>query len=600
MTMHWNIRHQIDAGCSLRQACGTGFVAAVLLAGILAVPASVEGQEGPVDESQESQLVEVDRELMKRHPSPAPDPFQMPVQPDSRTVPNPPVDSPREYLLPRRTQIEEEAPPAPTIVTVAGELAPQRPSPRLRETSEELAERVRLLEATVLSLQQQQQQLASPAAALPQPALPAPEWPEPAFPAGQPAPGDAQMTTLSALCETCASDEKTDALCSGKPGDSWPTAKLGGFIQFDAAWFSQDAGNKQSVGDFEDGIGFRRARLNASGELWENVSYLLDVDFGLPAHPGFADVIATLHEVPAVGNVRVGFWRQPFGMDALTSATNLTFIERSLLFAFVPFRQSGIGFYDHAEDESMTWAASAFRSITDAWGGLISDSGGYGFAGRFTWLPMDRANGKKLVHLGASYSYFDPANNAVRYAAPPEVFLFADVPGPFPDQNRATSLPLMVDTGLISARQVNLVGLEAAGVWETAHWQAEFMLASVNRAGGDSVTFEGGSVQAGLVLTGESRGYDRAAGVLGRVVPTNPFKPGSGWGAWELAGRWSYLNLNSGSVQGGRLHDLTAGLNWYLNGHTKVQFNRVQALLDNPTFGGSSAAVYSIRTQVDF
>ncbi|MCA9113715.1 MAG: porin [Planctomycetaceae bacterium] len=459
--------------------------------------------------------------------------------------------------------------------------------PDSAESAARLAERVRQLEATVRSLQLQPpaQNVPVPSAAEPAPA----PW----------SPGES-VSSLPSVCESCASDARTDFLCTREDDKKYPSVKVGGFFQVDAAWFSQDEVNRRTVGDMENGVGFRRARLHAAGHVAENVSYLVDIDFGLPAHPGFADVIGTLHEVPLLGNVRVGFWRQPFGIDALTSATNLTFVERSLPFIMVPFRQTGIGFYDHAEDESMTWAASVFHTPTDAWGGGIGEAGGYGFAGRVTWLPMDRASGKRLVHLGAAWSYFDPANDTVRYATPPEVFLFADRPGPFPDEDLSRSLPPQVDTGLIATRQVNLASLEAAGVMGAAHWQAEYMLAGVNRAGGDSVTFHGGSVQAGLVLTGETRKYDRQAGVLARVVPENNFKPGHGAGAWELAGRYSFLDLTEGDIQGGRLQDVTVGLNWYLNGFTKVQFNWIRGSLDNPTTGDSNVNVYVARTQVDF
>lgn len=46
-----------------------------------------------------------------------------------------------------------------------------------------------------------------------------------------------------------------------------------------------------------------------------------------------------------------------------------------------------------------------------------------------------------------------------------------------------------------------------------------------------------------------------------------------GHGTWEIAARYSYLNLNDGPIDGGRINDVTLGLNWYLNQYTKMQFN---------------------------
>ena len=73
------------------------------------------------------------------------------------------------------------------------------------------------------------------------------------------------------------------------------------------------------------------------------------------------------------------------------------------------------------------------------------------------------------------------------------------------------------------------------------------------------------------VLTGESRRYRKNVGAFGRVHPER------GSGAWELVGRYSYLDLNSDGIEGGVLHDWTLGLNWYINFHSRVMFNYIAA-----------------------
>ena len=49
------------------------------------------------------------------------------------------------------------------------------------------------------------------------------------------------------------------------------------------------------------------------------------------------------------------------------------------------------------------------------------------------------------------------------------------------------------------------------------------------------------------------------------------------WGAWEIAFRYSYTNLNDGvgltRIQGGVMDGYSLGLNWYLNNNIKVQFD---------------------------
>jgi phosphate-selective porin OprO/OprP len=46
-----------------------------------------------------------------------------------------------------------------------------------------------------------------------------------------------------------------------------------------------------------------------------------------------------------------------------------------------------------------------------------------------------------------------------------------------------------------------------------------------------------------------------------------------GLGAWELAVRYTYLDLSNKAIRAGRLDAMTLGLNWYLNTNAKIQFN---------------------------
>jgi phosphate-selective porin OprO/OprP len=53
-------------------------------------------------------------------------------------------------------------------------------------------------------------------------------------------------------------------------------------------------------------------------------------------------------------------------------------------------------------------------------------------------------------------------------------------------------------------------------------------------------------------------------------------------------------------VQGGRLQDLTFGLNWYLNRFTRFEFNYIHPMLDRPVGNDTDADVFGTRAQFDF
>ncbi len=375
----------------------------------------------------------------------------------------------------------------------------------------------------------------------------------------------------------------------------YPTVKVSGFFQADAGWFSQDATNRAVLGDIQNGADFRRARIGVSGDVAENVGYFLEYDFAFPGRPNFMDHYVEIRDPLTLGNVRAGYWRQPLSLDALTSVRELTFLERGLPFALVPFRQIGLGYNRAAEDGSGTQAVSVVRFPTDVYGGNIGDNGGFGVVSRLTSLPYFNTDDSQLLHLGAGYAFLDPANDTVFYRSQPEFFVAeVGLPDVIPE-GVPLFVPFFVDTGRIAANHSQIFGAELAGIWHNWHAQSELIYSLVDTIAGPPSAVWGAYAQVGCILTGEHRLYNHKGGHLGRVIPREPFARGGGWGAWELALRWSQLDLNDGVIAGGRLNDLTAGLNWYLNQYTKFQFNYIHAFLDTPGVGASNADVYAVR-----
>lgn len=60
----------------------------------------------------------------------------------------------------------------------------------------------------------------------------------------------------------------------------------------------------------------------------------------------------------------------------------------------------------------------------------------------------------------------------------------------------------------------------------------------------------------------------------------------SRFGAAELAGRWSWVDLDDRDAHGGRMHVLGAGFNWYWNRWIRWQANYELALTDGGAIDG--------------
>ena len=300
----------------------------------------------------------------------------------------------------------------------------------------------------------------------------------------------------------------------------------------------------------------------------------------------------------------MGHFKEPFGLEQLTSARFITFMERSLADegAIVPARRMGVMAFDNWADERGTWAVGAFtgQMLNGSEPPLFEgDDGGTAVTMRGTFLPWydEGSGGRGLLHTGIAYSYRDLSEpNALRLRQRPEAHL----------------APRIVDTRLITqVPSEQKMGLEMAFVYGPFSIQSEYFADFVAHSGSGTAALNGYYVYASYFLTGEHRRYKKSSGAFDRVKPfTNFFRVRTGdgvqtgWGAWELAYRYSSLDLHApyAGIDGGFGDDHTFGVNWYLNPYTRLMFNYV---LSASTPSGAQTAVtdmsvWQMRCQIDF
>jgi phosphate-selective porin OprO/OprP len=199
-----------------------------------------------------------------------------------------------------------------------------------------------------------------------------------------------------------------------------------------------------------------------------------------------------------------------------------------------------------------------------------------------------------------------------------------------------------LNTGNIPATGGQVFGVETAASLYNFFVQGEYYHYVVDsRAGvtgvpgnlqggvpGPTLNFNGGYAEASYTFGGK-RFYDPTRGAYTGVIPEAPLAPGSpGWGALEVAGRFSVVDLNSpylttatlGSAYtapgvftggttkygGGEQTSYGVGLNWYPNLNMKFMLDYEHVVIDNPqVFGGPNYRGATIdwiaaRTQLVF
>jgi phosphate-selective porin OprO and OprP len=417
-------------------------------------------------------------------------------------------------------------------------------------------------------------------------------------------------------------------------------------VQMDYAQYSQDAagplttdfrrgsvgpaGGRETIAakDLSDGAYFRRARLGVEGVIARDFNYRFLVEFGGSGTEGPARINDAFLAYTGLApfTFQLGAYSPPANLADGTSTEDLVFIERA-----TPAELSralggadgrfGIG-VRVAGERGLGALTLTGRAVNDA---EVFDSQ-QAVVGRLGGLVVTAPDYN--VHLGANGTYvFQPPDQGgasslygLRLRDRPEIRV---------DSTR------LIDTGIIDADSAYAAGVEFAANWKGLLLQAENYWYGVERRASTLADpdFGGYYVEASWFATGERRRYAPGnAAFQAPRAPLMPFDGRGGWGAWELALRYSHTDLNYRegvrataadpvSLRGGEQSILGAGLNWYLNPNVKLMFNYLRvdvdrlnpAGIDDPTpFGPSPATpptgvnvgqeldVYALRSQFNF
>jgi phosphate-selective porin OprO/OprP len=434
---------------------------------------------------------------------------------------------------------------------------------------------------------------------------------------------------------------------------------IGAKFQNDFAWFAPDtnlrnafpAGTPASPGPgpnaWNDGSDLRRARIHMDGTLWEQFDFVFEYEFAQTQQvtssgatlatvsaTGPTDVYVDAKDVPYVGHIRLGHFKEPFSLeDYGTNDINLTFLERSAASdAFSPNRNYGVMVWNDPFEQRVVYGFGAFTENTNTNIGNAFDyaTGSYAYTGRIAFNPWYENDGACVLFFGGAYSYriYDSTSALNRYRFATRIPI-------------RVGSPIILDTTSLVANDSELFNVQAAVIYGPFSVQAEgYAEQGLDVARGliapgtprlTNPELNGAYVQATLFLTGEHRVYVRDIGGFGKVRPLEPFYllprggicsgQGScfGRGAWELAVRLDYLDLNSEAfaafpgVKGvpgssvaaiptvGFERDMLFGVNWYLNSNLKMQWNYTHAVRDVaiPAQSGDVDA-FAMRLQLDF
>lgn len=359
--------------------------------------------------------------------------------------------------------------------------------------------------------------------------------------------------------------------------------RIGGAVQADDRAFLTTAA--QGADQFL----IRRARLYLEGVVQKYVEFRVLPDFAA-GQPLLEEAYVDLDYTKAF-RVQAGKFKSPLGLERLQAEVNTLFIERGLTADLEPNRDTGVQIHGELLGRALTYQAALVNGAPDGAVFEGDTENNKDFVGRLFVRPFKASGSPMWEELGLGVGgsvgrqQDGGAGSLATYATETQRTFF-------------TYANPVVSAG---ARR----RLAPQAYWYPANFSlmGEFVAAQhTPRSGGvtQTLTHRAYQVAGSWVLTGEKTSYNG-------LRPRRNFEPGSGgMGAWELAARYSALEVDgasfplyaSAAASARRADAVTGGLNWYLNPSTRVAVNYTRTVFA----GGprsTEEAVFS-RLQVSF
>ncbi|MEQ1755811.1 MAG: porin [Micropepsaceae bacterium] len=357
-----------------------------------------------------------------------------------------------------------------------------------------------------------------------------------------------------------------------------------------------DATEASRARDLNDGTNFRRAQLGLEGKLLNDWTYSLIYEFGGSGQEDggrIQDLYLQYNGIEGL-RLRAGAFGPSVGYDDSTSNADSLFLERaspSELQRQIAGGEGRTGIAAYANGEE--WFASL--AVTGAPIATQSFDEQLALVGRVAYQIVKSPDFN--VHIGANATYLLQAPDQGPDLAARYQLRLRDRPEIRVDSTR------LIDTGNINTDTLFAPGFELAATAGSLYVHGEYFLYQFERAQlpGPALSdpdFSGWYVQAAYALTGEKRAWNATNGVFAGLKPDSPLSPvGDGWGALELALRYSVADLNygenllpaAGGIRGGEQKAWTAGLNWYVNNNIRFLLDYQWVNVDRLSTGAANA-----------
>jgi phosphate-selective porin OprO/OprP len=364
------------------------------------------------------------------------------------------------------------------------------------------------------------------------------------------------------------------------------TFRIGGRLLMDTAWYDTD------VAPMGSGTKFRQARLEASGTMYKDWSYVFQYDFTGSGESGIKDAYLGYHGFKPAGNqlsLSLGNQFQPFGFQGQQSPKYTLFMEQPTSSLLLGAGERRLGGRSDLIGSNWRWSFGAAQAPLGSRASEANRNDPVDLATQFTFNPIQEKG--HVLNLGASLRHQSSnGSDAHRQRTRPQTHISSFRP---------------VDTAGFISDGFTAAGVQAVYQRGPFELETEYLHQSYDSiqggiADGERPEFTGGYVQAGYFLTGESRAYNPGMDVFGPPTPARSLSQG-GPGAWQLAAGYSTLDLSDGSIDGGKIDMLMMGVNWYPEQRLRFSLEYGNVLkVDGGPNNGDEPSFVQARAQIEW
>ncbi|HEY6506317.1 MAG TPA: porin, partial [Chitinophagaceae bacterium] len=278
------------------------------------------------------------------------------------------------------------------------------------------------------------------------------------------------------------------------------------------------------------------------------------------------------------GHIFIGRTKEGYSLVKVMNGHSPWTSERQMALDVIPILADGIKWFGSLPKSRVFWNLGYFNDFVSKGQGFSTYS--WQYVARVGWLPYYDKEKNKVVHIAANFRYGKPLDGKITLKSRPE----------------SNPAPQIINTGSFAADHSTHIGGEIYYSSGRFLLGSEVMMHRFNAIVAEDHSFVGGDIIVSYMITKAKRPYTTTGSIFGFVPVTTSIFNG-GWGEWEVVVRYSTLDLEDGSIHGGKFWRITPMINWYMTKFMRMEFVYGYGVLDRFNLKG---AVQIFQTRLQF